>query len=153
MPDVDQTRYILLEYITADGEIANSVEQRSASWRVSEAEPLPESTTQRLRAGAKTYDREAVEDAVIDFFTRMRRSSMTGVLDTGNLRAWHENPLDFTCRLTEEINDDLPDIDDEDFRDDDFDNHPLAPLREAMVENCPEFSGDVPDKNQVSPDI
>lgn len=38
-------------------------------------------------------------------------------------------------RLTEEIHDEIPGYDNiEDFREDDFDNHPLAPLREAIVD-------------------
>lgn len=42
--------------------------------------------------------------------------------------------------LTEEIHDELPDVAAEDFNDDDFDNHVLAPMREAFV-TFSNFSG------------
>lgn len=42
--------------------------------------------------------------------------------------------LDLACWLTEEIHDELPDGDDLDARADDFDNHPLAPLRESICD-------------------
>lgn len=153
MNDEANNRYILLECINADGEIASSVELAATRWRVSEAEPVPGSQTDRTRHDVTTHDREAVEEAVKEFFDRMKDMQLPGVIDTGNLRAWHDNALDFTCRLTEEINDDLPDVDAENFRDDDFDNHPLAPLREAMVDNCPEFSGEVPKTGDAGPDL
>lgn len=42
---------------------------------------------------------------------------------------------DLQNRLAEEIHDEIPGYDNiEDFREDDFDNHPLAPLREAIVD-------------------
>jgi len=43
-------------------------------------------------------------------------------------------PIDLAMALTERIHEDLPDRAAEDFRDDDFENHPLAPIREAMCE-------------------
>lgn len=140
-PDED---YALLECITRDDKIAISVDAADVRWRVSTAKPAPGSLTERIRTDISIFEDDDIGDAVKAFFERMREQGLPGVLDTGNLRAWHETDLDFTTRLTEEIADDLPDIDEDDFRDDDFENHPLAPLREAMVDNCPAFSGEEP---------
>lgn len=145
MPDKPKDLYILLECITPTGYLAPHIDDLGSSWRVSLASPTEGSLTDRDREDVETYPRDAVEEAVGDFFTRMKTQDLPGVLDTGNLRAHHVSTLDFTSRLTEEISDDLPDPEDEDARIDDFDNHPLAPLREAMVDKCPEYSGEIPE--------
>lgn len=54
--------------------------------------------------------------------------------------------VDALCEaLTETIVDDIPSIEEEDARDDDFDNHPLCPIRDALVEVSPNFGGNAPD--------
>lgn len=60
------------------------------------------------------------------------------VMEVGRRRTMsHPDILGLAQHMTEWIIDDLPDIfdpEDEDARDDDFDNHPLAELREALVD-------------------
>ena len=121
----------------------------ASAWIVSIARPVPGSTTARRHEtlvthadGPEADEGDALAAAVADFFGRMRETGLPGVLDAREIRGWRGTPLDFCCLLTEEISDDLPDIDDPDFRDDDFENHHLAELREAMVDACPEFSGE-----------
>lgn len=87
-------------------------------------------------------DGDALYVAVQEFFNIMRDTGLSGVLDAGEARIQRDSPLDFCNALTSHIHDDLPDVDAEDFQDDDFDAHPLAMLREFMVEHCPEFSGE-----------
>lgn len=54
--------------------------------------------------------------------------------------------IDALCEaLTETIADDIPSIEEEDARDDDFDNHPLCPIRDALVDVSPNFGGNAPD--------
>lgn len=54
--------------------------------------------------------------------------------------------IDSLCEaLTETIADDIPSIEEEDARDDDFDNHPLCPIRDALVDVSPNFGGNAPD--------
>ena len=54
--------------------------------------------------------------------------------------------IDALCEaLTETIADDIPSIEEEDARDDDFDNHPLCPNRDALVDVSPNFGGNAPD--------
>lgn len=54
--------------------------------------------------------------------------------------------IDELCEeLTCVIADGIPSIDEEDARDDDFDNHPLTPIRDALVDVSPNFGGGAPD--------
>lgn len=135
--------YALLEALNAAGN-AGSVEN-PAQWRVSMARPEPGSKTVRILSQRASFEPADVEKAVKTFFDMMRNESLPGVLDTAEFRGFSDTPLAFTELLTEEISDDIPEIGEEDARDDDFDNHPLSELREAMVDVCPEYSGITPD--------
>lgn len=54
--------------------------------------------------------------------------------------------IDEACEeLTQAISDGIPSIEEEDARDDDFDNHPLTPIRDALVDVSPNFGGNGPD--------
>ena len=54
--------------------------------------------------------------------------------------------IDELCEaLTCAIVDDIPSIEEEDARDDDFDNHPLCLIRDALVDVSPNFGGNAPD--------
>lgn len=142
-------KYVFLMPVETDESRDPGSAAGASAWVVSIAGPTPGSTTARNHEnlivhsdGAEARDGDAMEAAVTDFFGRMRETGLPGVLDAQEIRGWQDTPLDFCCLLTEAIADDLPDVDDPDFRDDDFENHHLAPLREAMVDACPEFSGE-----------
>ena len=141
-------KYVLLMPVGDIGGHAPGFVDGAESWAVSIARPAPGSTTQRIHSDIVVHrheptsrDGDALNAAVVDLFTRMREQGLPGVLDAADVRQFCETPLDFCCRLTEVISDDLPDIEAEDFCDDDFENHPFAALRETMVDACPEFSG------------
>lgn len=82
------------------------------------------------------HDEEHAEDAATAL---LRFSEALGNLPVIFACAEHRVPegpfAELTDLLAEIIHDEIPGYDDpEDFRDDDFDNHPLAALREAVVE-------------------
>lgn len=78
--------------------------------------------------------------AVARFFTVMRDLSVPGEILTADLAMTSASPMGFTDGLTQAIHDATPDGEDPDARDDDWDNHQWSSLREAMVDNCPEYS-------------
>lgn len=143
------SEYILLMPVAqVGGKVSPVNAEGSSTWFVANARPAEGSTTDRILEEATTYHDTSLcepgyslRTAVEDFFIRMRISGLSGVLDAGEIRHFGETPLDFCQALTEHIHDDLPDSDAEDFREDDFDNHPLAELREAMIDFCPEYHG------------
>lgn len=155
-PEADS--YVLLMPMGEDGMRSPGKAVEAQTWAVAIARPVPGNTTKRAHSeitlhchGTPCADGEALAPAVRDFFDRMREMGLPGVLDAQEIRKHCATPLDFTCLLTEEIADDLPDLEDEDALDDDFDNHPLSPLREAMVDACPEFSGEEPPAADPAP--
>lgn len=106
--------------------------------------PREGSNTERDLSDVLEYTDDDIDNAVKDFFGRMTETGLPGVLDTPEVRVHQKDPLAFCEALTETIIDEVPDNDDPDARDDDFDNHPLSLLREVMVDNCTEFSGESP---------
>ena len=133
-------------YMTSRGEDGKMAEitKGNPTIVVAIAVPRAGSNTERDLSDVREYPEEDVEEAVKDFFGRMTETGLPGVLDTPEVRAHQKDPLAFCEALTETIIDQVPDNDDPDARDDDFDNHPLSLLREVMVDNCPEFSGESP---------
>lgn len=150
--DQHYTPYIFLFSVNSRGR-PGSVDDASSVWVVSTSTPRPGSLIERDHADPASFAEGAsrIEEAVQEFFRRMRDTGFPGVLDTADLRAWHATPLDFTQRLTEELADECDDIDEDDQRLDDFDNGKFAPLREAMVDACPEFTGEEPDAGVGEP--
>ena len=143
----DQEYMLLMPVSPADLKMPINVEGATC-WLVARARPVAGSTTARELEGMTLFQDTplcdeiiAMEMAVEDFFKRMRQHGLTGVLDAGEIRAYARTPLDFCDGVSNHISDAIPDIEDPDARDDDFDNHPLSPLREAMVDHCPEYSG------------
>lgn len=113
---------------------------------VCQARPVPESRDQRHETGIRHHPVD--EDiAIADFFSRMRSSGLPGVIDLPDLRLHAPTPLafceDLTTHIWQNIEDEQADGDIES-RVDDFDNHPLSPLREAMVNASPEYQGEEP---------
>lgn len=139
--EVRDLNVALLEAVNEAGDLA-SAGDAAALWRVSTVDAATNRETFRIRGEPRTF--EDVSEAVGAFFDRMRAGEMPGVLDSEDLRACHETPLDFTFRLTEEVSDEMDEIDEADARVDDFDGADLAALREAMVIACPEFGGGAP---------
>lgn len=139
--DLEAERHVFMTAVDEDRNITDIGTAGSVTI-VATARPKPGSRTERVLTEVNEYAADDVNAAVVDFFERMRDHHRPGVLDTASLRAYRDTPLAFCERLTEEINEDIPDGQDPDARDDDFDNHPLADLREAMVEASPEFSGE-----------
>lgn len=82
------------------------------------------------------HDEEHAEDAAKALlrFSEALGNAPVAYVDAD--RIIPEGPFaDLQDRLAEEIHDEIPDYDNiEDFREDDFDNHPLAALREAIVD-------------------
>ena len=71
--------------------------------------------------------------------------SQPGVIDAADVRLHQPSPLGLCTAMTEHLWD-LIDAEnsesDIEGRADDFDAHDLSTVREAMVDNCPEYSGD-----------
>ena len=139
--DLEAERHVFMTAVDEDRNITDIGTAGSVTI-VATARPKPGSRTERVLTEVNEYVADDVNAAVVDFFERMRDHHRPGVLETASLRAYRDTPLAFCERLTEEINEDIPDGQDPDAREDDFDNHPLADLREAMVEASPEFSGE-----------
>lgn len=106
--------------------------ENARSWRVS-------------GPGGEAITFEAEEDAAREVCERMgardlslRIVSLDHVFECGD--------IDDACEdLTAAISDDIPSIEEEDARDDDFDNHPLSPIRDALVDVSPNFGGNSPE--------
>lgn len=140
--ELEKDQYILMTAVDESGAIANiSVDNSIVT--VSVAEPKPNTNGERITSDVAEY-RGDPKSAVEDFFRRIKSTGMPGVLDTAEVRIHAKEPLDFCNKITEEIHEDIPEMDEDDSRDDDFENHPLSELREAMVEACPEYSGEEP---------
>ena len=75
----------------------------------------------------------------------MRRHGLPGILDTPEYKGFRKTPHSFCVLLTEEISEGLLDNADGKSRDDIFKDHILSPLRQAMIDACPEFSGETLD--------
>ena len=133
-------------YMTSRGEDGKmaAITEGNPTIVVAIAVPRAGSNTERDLSDVQEYTDEDIDNAVKDFFGRMTDTGLPGVLDTPEVRAHRADPLSFCESLTETILDEVPVNDAPDARDDDFDNHPLSLLRETMVDNCPEFSGESP---------
>ena len=136
----DETPYVLMTSVETDGKLAKITDSNSLI-RIAMARMKPGSLTDRILDDVKDYASDDMQIAVIDFFDRLRASGLSGVLDTPEVRVRQKDPLGFCHAMTEEIWDMIDSENDEDVRDDDFDNHPLSPLRECMVDASPEFGG------------
>lgn len=148
----EDDRHVLLKPLRAgedalSGDASGTPEAATAArWLVAVAIPDPGSTVRRILSEVSVHDgHKALEGAIRDFFGRMRQDGLPGVLDAADIRIHGATPLDICNDITFEIHDDLPDIEDPEARIDDFDAHPLTCLREAMIDACPEYSGDIPE--------
>lgn len=88
---------------------------------------------------------EAEEDAARDVRDRLQgRNLSLRIVSLDHVFECAD--IDEACEeLTEAISDGIPSIEEEDARDDDFDNHPLTPIRDALVDVSPNFGGNGPD--------
>lgn len=83
----------------------------------------------------RTYDDEtALAEALADMLPEAGASPIKIVSRSQVITA--KNVPDLPYVLTEMISDDIPDIEDEDARVDDFDNHDLTPLRDALMDTA-----------------
>lgn len=128
-PKVRGEDCIRLEAVT-DEEL-RTVEE-ATSWRVS-------------GPGGDTVTFEDEESAAQDVGRRHRGTNLAIRLVSVD-RIFECENIDQLCEdLTEAISDDIPSIEEEDARDDDFDNHPLSPIRDALVDVSPNFGGNGPE--------
>lgn len=150
-PAEQDPRHVLMMPIgTEDMEKPGDVNE-AMSWIVSIAAPGAPGTQSRIHVDlARHLDdpfiaESALSSAVRDAFARMEATGLPLVLDAADVRIFADRPVDACCRMTEKILEGIDEGPAEDFRDDDFENHPLADLREAMVDACPEYSGQDPE--------
>lgn len=136
--------YALLRSVDADGNLA-PLPDANTRFEVGVARARPGTLNERDLEQVRTWPAAEMGVATAAFFDLMRETGYGGVVDMPEVRAWCDTPLAFCEQFTADIADDLPDLLEDDARDDDFDNHLLSPLREAMVNACPEFSGEAPD--------
>lgn len=153
MPDVkspDPSRdFILLAAIKADAEptaAPDTIAEMSfpGAILVAYATIDPTAPGGRSLSDVSIYTPEALEEAAADCFKRMDDTGLAGHVDAADVRLVGTTPLDLTERMTTHIWD-LIDAENEaeglEERVDDFDYHPLAYLREAMVDACPAYNG------------
>lgn len=145
-------KYVFLMPVEAGNTHTPGDTASATAWLVSIAHPASGSIDARNHEALTVHgdtptsrDGDAMTNAVVDFVRRMKETGLPGVLDAADIRLHDVEPINFCHRLTERIIDDIDNAPGGDVRDDDFENHPLAPLREAMVDACPEYSGMEPD--------
>ena len=102
-------------------------------------------TAWRVRGGGEPARFEDEEELAQEVARRMETSNLSIRLVCLE-HVLESEDIDHLCMaLTEVIVDDIPSIEEEDARVDDFDNHPLAPIRDALVDVSPNFGGAAPD--------
>ena len=139
-------RYILLLALDPEGRLCDIGDAGNAEiLRVAEAAPRPGSLTERDLDSVTDHPAADIDSAIRDMFSRMRATGLPGVIDATDVRLHQPSPLGLCTAMTEHLWD-LIDAEnaenDLEGRADDFDAHDLSTVREAMVDNCPEYSGD-----------
>lgn len=94
--------------------------------------------------GGPEEDFEAVPDAATSVAMRQARTEASIRVITGDGVAEAADLDGIVDVLTEMISDGIPDLEEEDARDDDFDCHPLSEIREAFADLAPSYHGGMP---------
>lgn len=137
----DEKSYALLTPVGPDGE-SFPHGLTASRWRVATAQPKEGSLTERVLSNAQEHDTE--EAAAAAFFALMR-TGLPGVLDAANLRLHEDTPLAFAEAMTDHVLEACEAAGGDTARADDWDNTEFSALRDAMVDACPEYSGEDPD--------
>lgn len=141
-------RYVLLLALDPEGKLCDISDEGNAEiLRVALAAPRPGSLVERDLEAVTDHPAADIDSAIRDLFSRMRATGLPGVIDAADVRMHQASPLGFCNAMTGHVWD-LIDAENDagglDERVDDFDAHVLSTVREAMVDNCPEYSGEAP---------